>query len=174
MRLLSESQYDYSSWQQILREWRKNRWLWPQTWTCWLTSPLLRKVASRCTRCFKAVQPKSWFAEPREVVLREGCAWMVLGRWVDVDVFFSFLSRCHYCCWLFLGWADNWKHRALVKVTGSSNYVQNTFWQSGNDSKCFFYKKTFLKRKGMACETPTPLHGKCHLKFPFWLLAHLP
>ena len=85
---LSESQYDYSSWQQILREWRKNRWLWPQTWTCWLTSPLLRKVASRCTRCFKAVQPKSWFAEPREVVVREGCAWMVLGRWVDVEVFF--------------------------------------------------------------------------------------
>ena len=21
---------------------------------------------------------------------------------------------------------------------------------------------------------PPPLHGKCHLKFPFWLLAHLP
>ena len=22
--------------------------------------------------------------------MREGCAWMVLGRWVDVDVFFYF------------------------------------------------------------------------------------
>ena len=34
------------------------------------------------------IQLKFLFAEPREVVVREGCAWMVLGRWVDFDAFF--------------------------------------------------------------------------------------
>ena len=54
--------------------------------------------------------------------------------------------------------------------------MQNTFSQSGNDSK-WFLKKSFFKI-GMwhsrPPRDPLPLHGKCHLKFPFWLLAHLP
>ena len=40
-----------------------------------------------------------------------------------------------------------------------------------------FLKKSFFKI-GMwhsrPPRDPPPLHGKCHLKFPFWLLAHLP
>ena len=39
--------------------------------------------------------------------------------------------------------------------------MQNTFSQSGNDSK-WFLKKSF----SIEVETP-PLHGKIHLKFPF-------
>ena len=54
--------------------------------------------------------------------------------------------------------------------------MQNTFSQSGNDSK-WFSKKTFL-RIGMwhsrPPRDPPPLHGKYHLKFPFWLSAPLP
>ena len=54
--------------------------------------------------------------------------------------------------------------------------MQNTFSQSGNDSKWFF-KKIFF-RIGMwhlrPPRDPSPLHGKCHLKFPFWFSAHLP
>ena len=36
--------------------------------------------------------------------------------------------------------------------------------------------KRFLKsaRRQPELETPTPLYGKIHLKFPFWLLEHLP
>ena len=40
------------------------------------------------------------------------------------------------------------------------------------------FKKIIFQNSLMANETPSrpppPLHGKCHLKFPFWLLAHLP
>ena len=50
--------------------------------------------------------------------------------------------------------------------------MQNTFSQSGNDSKWFLIKIIFQNRY-MALETP-PLHGKCHLKFPFWFSAPLP
>ena len=54
--------------------------------------------------------------------------------------------------------------------------MQNTFSQSGNDSKWFF-KKSFF-RIGMwhsrPPRDPSPLHGKYHLKFPFWLSAPLP
>ena len=54
--------------------------------------------------------------------------------------------------------------------------MQNTFSQSGNDSK-WFLTKIIFQNSLMANETPSrppPLHGKCHLKFPFWLLAHFP
>ena len=54
--------------------------------------------------------------------------------------------------------------------------MQNTFSQSGNDSKWFLTKIIFQNRY-VALETPwrtPPLHGKCHLKFPFWFSAHLP
>ena len=47
------------------------------------------------------------------------------------------------------------------------------FSQSGNDSKWFSKKIIFQNRYG-ELETPPPLHGKKHLKFPFWLLAPLP
>ena len=54
--------------------------------------------------------------------------------------------------------------------------MQNTFSQSGNDSKWFLIKSFF--KIGIWHSRPPrdhpPLHGKCHLKFPFWLLAHLP
>ena len=49
--------------------------------------------------------------------------------------------------------------------------MQNTFSQSGNDSK-WFSKKSFF-RIGMWNPRPPPLHGKIHLKFPFWLFAPL-
>ena len=49
--------------------------------------------------------------------------------------------------------------------------MQNTFSQSGNDSKWFLTKIIFQNRY-VALETP-PLHGKCHLKFPFLFSAHL-
>ena len=32
-----------------------------------------------------------------------------------------------------------------MHIIKSSNYVLNTFWQSGNDSKCFFKKKSYFK-----------------------------
>ena len=54
--------------------------------------------------------------------------------------------------------------------------VQNTFSQSGNDSKWFLTKIIFQNRY-VALETPsrpTPLHGKCHLKFPFWFFESVP
>ena len=54
--------------------------------------------------------------------------------------------------------------------------MQNTFSQSGNDSK-WFLTKIIFQNSLMANETPSrppPLHGKCHLKFPFWLFAHFP
>ena len=55
--------------------------------------------------------------------------------------------------------------------------MQNTFSQSGNDSKWFLTKIIFQNRY-VALETPSrpppPLHGKCHLKFPFWFFAPLP
>ena len=38
------------------------------------------------------------------------------------------------------------------------NYVQNTFWQSGNDSKWVLQKKHFWKKTLTARET----NGKCH------------
>ena len=47
--------------------------------------------------------------------------------------------------------------------------MQNTFSQSGNDSK-WFLKKSFF-RISMWNSRPPPLHGKNHLKFPFWLFA---
>ena len=50
--------------------------------------------------------------------------------------------------------------------------MQNTFSQSGNDSK-WFSKKSYF-RIGMWHSRPPPLHGKYHLKFPFWLLEPLP
>ena len=54
--------------------------------------------------------------------------------------------------------------------------MQNTFSQSGNDSK-WFLKKSFFKI-GMwhsrPPRDPPPLHGKCHLKFPFWLFEPFP
>ena len=50
--------------------------------------------------------------------------------------------------------------------------MQNTFSQSGNDSKCFL-KKSFF-RIGMWNSRPGPLHGKKHLKFPFWLFDYPP
>ena len=54
--------------------------------------------------------------------------------------------------------------------------MQNTFSQSGNDSKWFLTKSIF-QNTYVALETPPrppPLHGKCHLKFPFWLFEPLP
>ena len=39
------------------------------------------------------------------------------------------------------------------------------------------FKKIIFQNSLMANETPSrppPLHGKCHLKFPFWLSAHFP
>ena len=54
--------------------------------------------------------------------------------------------------------------------------MQNTFSQSGNDSEWFLTKIIFQNRY-VALETglnPTPLHGKCHLKFPFWFFEPLP
>ena len=54
--------------------------------------------------------------------------------------------------------------------------MQNTFSQSGNDSKWFLTKIIFQNRY-VAIETPSrppPLHGKSHLKFPFWLFEPLP
>ena len=55
--------------------------------------------------------------------------------------------------------------------------MQNTFSQSGNDSKRFLIK-IICQNRYVALETPSrpspPLHGKCHLKFPFWLLAPFP
>ena len=39
------------------------------------------------------------------------------------------------------------------------------------------FKKIIFQNRYVALETPwrpTPLHGKCHLKFPFWFFAHLP
>ena len=50
--------------------------------------------------------------------------------------------------------------------------MQNTFSQSGNDSK-WFSKKSFF-RIGMWKSRPPPLHGKKHLKFPFWLFDYPP
>ena len=50
--------------------------------------------------------------------------------------------------------------------------MQNTFSQSGNDSK-WFLRKIIFQNRYVALETP-PLHGKYHLKFPFWLLAPFP
>ena len=35
------------------------------------------------------------------------------------------------------------------------------------------FKKIIFQNRYVALETP-PLHGKCHLKFPFWLSAHFP
>ena len=54
--------------------------------------------------------------------------------------------------------------------------MQNTFSQSGNDSKWFLIKIIFQNRY-VALETgldPPPLHGKCPLKFPFWFSAPFP
>ena len=54
--------------------------------------------------------------------------------------------------------------------------MQNTFSQSGNDSKWFLTKIIFQNRY-MALETPSrppPLHGKCYLKFPFWFFDSVP
>ena len=48
--------------------------------------------------------------------------------------------------------------------------MQNTFSQSGNDSKCFFKKIIFQNRY---VELP-PLHGKSHLKFPFRFFEPFP
>ena len=50
--------------------------------------------------------------------------------------------------------------------------MQNTFSQSGNDSK-WFLKKILFQNRYVELETP-PLHGKTHLKFPFWLFAPFP
>ena len=54
--------------------------------------------------------------------------------------------------------------------------MQNTFSQSGNDSK-WFLKKSFFKI-GMwhsrPPRDPPPLHGKNHLKFPFWFFEPFP
>ena len=53
--------------------------------------------------------------------------------------------------------------------------MQNTFSQSGNDSKWF--KKNHFQKRYVALETPPrppPPPGKCHLKFPFWFFARLP
>ena len=39
------------------------------------------------------------------------------------------------------------------------------------------FKKIIFQNSLMANETPSrppPLHGKCHLKFPFWFSAYLP
>ena len=39
------------------------------------------------------------------------------------------------------------------------------------------FKKIIFQKSLMANETPSrppPLHGKCHLKFPFWFSAYLP
>ena len=54
--------------------------------------------------------------------------------------------------------------------------MQNTFSQSGNDSE-WFLKKSFFrigKWHSRPGSTPPPLHGKCHLKFPFWLFEPFP
>ena len=54
--------------------------------------------------------------------------------------------------------------------------MQNTFSQSGNYSEWFLTKIIFQNRY-VALETgldPPPLHGKCHLKFPFWFFEPLP
>ena len=54
--------------------------------------------------------------------------------------------------------------------------MQNTFSQSGNGSKWFSTKIIFQNRY-VALETPPrppPLHGKCHLKFPFWFFESVP
>ena len=54
--------------------------------------------------------------------------------------------------------------------------MQNTFSQSGNDSK-WFLKKIIFQNRYVALETPSrppPLHGKNHLKFPFWSLEPFP
>ena len=49
--------------------------------------------------------------------------------------------------------------------------MQNTFSQSGNDSKWFLKKIIFQNRY---VELETPLHGENHPKFPFLLFAYLP
>ena len=54
--------------------------------------------------------------------------------------------------------------------------MQNTFSQSGNDSK-WFLKKSFFKIgkwHSRPPRDPPPLHGKCHLKFPFWFFETFP
>ena len=54
--------------------------------------------------------------------------------------------------------------------------MQNTFSQSGNDSK-WFLKKSFFKIgkwHSRPPRDPPPLHGKCHLKFPFWFFEPFP
>ena len=50
--------------------------------------------------------------------------------------------------------------------------MQNTFSQSGNDSK-WFLKNCFSEYRNRTWDHPPPLHGKIHLKFPFWLLEDL-
>ena len=50
--------------------------------------------------------------------------------------------------------------------------MQNTFSQSGNDSKWLF-KKSFFRIR-MWNSRPPLLHEKIHLKFPFWLFDYLP
>ena len=51
--------------------------------------------------------------------------------------------------------------------------MQNKFSQPGNDSTCILEKSFF--RIGMwNSGPPPPLHGKKHLKFPFWSLEHFP
>ena len=54
--------------------------------------------------------------------------------------------------------------------------MQNTFSQSGNDSKWFSNKSFFriCMWHSRPPRDPPPLHGKYHLKFPFWLFDNLP
>ena len=51
--------------------------------------------------------------------------------------------------------------------------MQNAFWQSGSDSRCFL--NNFLSSKYLnGTRDPPPLHGKIHPIFPFWLFEPLP
>ena len=45
----------------------------------------------------------------------------------------------------------------------SPNYLQNMFWQSGNDSRWFLSKRNIENKVNGTGETrPPPLRGKCH------------
>ena len=51
--------------------------------------------------------------------------------------------------------------------------MQNTFSQSGNDSK-WFSEKSFFRIGMWNSRPPPPFMEKNHLKFPFWLIEYSP
>ena len=58
------------------------------------------------------------------------------------------------------------------KLTFSGCYVQNAFWHSGNNSRCFF-SHFFLQNTLIARETPFPFMANAiiNLFFDFWNLS---